>query len=100
MIQYNALLECSVSSQNNISQYSVSTVHVCYLLMTFLLENALPVHNLHLTCGKGGHAAQLDKAFDTITHKAMTKGPTSSVIPADVSTNPMADTPKGPGICS
>ena len=25
--------------------------------MTFLLENALPVHNLHLTRDKGGHAA-------------------------------------------
>ena len=64
--------------------------------MTFLLENALPVRNLHSTCGKGGHAAQLDKAFDMITHKALTKGPASSVIPADVSTNPMADPPKAP----
>ena len=64
--------------------------------MTFLLENALPVRNLHSTRGKGGHAAQLDKAFDTITRKALTKGPASSVIPADVSMNPMADPPKAP----
>ena len=64
--------------------------------MTFLLENALPVHTLHLTRGKGGHAAQLDKVFDAITHKATTKGPVSSVIPADVSMNPMADPPKAP----
>ena len=64
--------------------------------MTFLLENALSVCNLHSTGGKGGHAAQLDKAFDVITHKAPTKGPASSVIPADVSTNPMADPPKAP----
>ena len=64
--------------------------------MTFLLENPLPVCNLHLTCGKGGHAVQLDTAFDAITCKAPTKGPTSSVIPADISTNPMADPPKAP----
>ena len=64
--------------------------------MTFLLENALLVHNLHLTRGTGGHAAQLDKVFDAITHKATTKGPASSVIPADVSMNPMADPPKAP----
>ena len=36
---------------------SISLVHICYLLMTFLLENALPVRNSHLTRGKGGHAA-------------------------------------------
>ena len=39
------------------------------LLVIFLPENVLPVHNLHLTHGKGGHAVQLDKAFDAITHK-------------------------------
>ena len=64
--------------------------------MTFLLENPLPVRNLRSTRGKGGHAAQLDKAFDAITRKAPTKGPASSVTPADVSTNPMADPPKAP----
>ena len=62
--------------------------------MTFLLENARPVCNLHLPHGEGGHAAQLDKVFGVITCKATTKGPTSSVIPADVSMNPMADPPK------
>ena len=65
-------------------------------MLPFLLENALPVHNLRSTCGKGGHAAQLDKVFDAITCKAPTKGPASSVIPADVSMNPMADPPKAP----
>ena len=35
---------------------STSLVHLCYLLMTFLLENALPVCNLHSTHDKGGHA--------------------------------------------
>ena len=42
-------------------------------------------------CGKGGHAVQLDKAFDAITCKAPKKGPASSVILADVFMNPMAD---------
>ena len=37
---------------------SISLVHVCYLLMTFLLENPLPVRNLRSTRGKGGHAAR------------------------------------------
>ena len=32
---------------------SISLVHVCYLLMTSLLENALPVCNLCSTHGKG-----------------------------------------------
>ena len=62
--------------------------------MIFLPENVFSVRNLRLTRGKGGHAAQLDKAFDAITHKAPKKGPASSVIPADVFVNPMADPPK------
>ena len=62
--------------------------------MIFLLENILPVRNLHSTRGKGGHAAQLDKAFDVITRKAPKKGPAFSVILADVFVNPMADLPK------
>ena len=64
--------------------------------MIFLLENVLPVCNLCSTHGKGGHAAQLDKVFDAITCKAPKKGPASSVIPADVFMNPMADPPKAP----
>ena len=73
-----------------------SLVQLFYLLVIFLLESVLPVRNLHLTHGKGGHAAQLDKVFDVITHKAPKKGPASSVIPADVFVNPMADPPKAP----
>ena len=65
-------------------------------MVIFLPESVLPVHNLHLTCGKGGHTAQLDKAFDAITHKAPKKGPASSVILADVFMNPTADPPKAP----
>ena len=64
--------------------------------MIFLPESVLPVHNLRLTHGKGGHTAQLDKVFDAITHKAPKKGPASSVILADVFVNPMADPPKAP----
>ena len=64
--------------------------------MISLPESVLPVCNLRLTCGKGGHAVQLDKAFDAITHKAPKKGPASSVILADVFMNPMADPPKAP----
>ena len=64
--------------------------------MIFLPENVFPVRNLRSTRGKGGHAAQLDKAFDAITRKAPKKGPASSVIPADVFVNPMADPPKAP----
>ena len=37
---------------------SISLVHLCYLLMTFLLENALPVCNLCSTHGKGGHTVR------------------------------------------
>ena len=64
--------------------------------MIFFPESVLPVCNLHSTRGKGGHAAQLDKVFDVITRKAPKKGPASSVIPADVFMNPMADPPKAP----
>ena len=64
--------------------------------MIFLPESVLPVCNLRSTCGKGGHAAQLDKVFDVITSKAPKKGPASSVILADVFMNPMADPPKAP----
>ena len=64
--------------------------------MIFLPESVLPVCYLRLTHGKGGHAAQLDKVFDVITCKAPRKGPASSVIPADVFMNPMADPPKAP----
>ena len=62
--------------------------------MIFLPESVLPVCNLCSTRGKGGHAVQLDKAFDAIIRKAPKKGPASSVIPADVFVNPMADPPK------
>ena len=71
-------------------------VQLFYLLVIFLPENVFPVCNLHSTRGKGGHAVQLDEVFDVITHKAPKKGPASSVIPADVFVNPMADPPKAP----
>ena len=64
--------------------------------MIFLPENVFPVCNLRSTRGKGGHAVQLDKAFDAIIRKAPKKGPASSVIPADVFMNPTADPPKAP----
>ena len=73
---------------------SNSFVQLFYLLVIFLPESVFPVCNLRLTRGKGGHAVQLDKAFDAIICKASKKGPASSVIPADVFVNPMADPPK------
>ena len=48
---------CSADVEGDSRHPSISLIHVCYLLMTFLLENALLVHNLHLTGDKGGHAA-------------------------------------------
>ena len=62
------------------------------LLVIFLPENVLPVCNLCSTCWKGGHTV----LFVVITHKAKPKCPASSVIPADVSVNPIADPPKAP----
>ena len=41
-------------------------VQLFYLLVIFLPGNVFSVCNLHSTRGKGGHAAQLDKAFDAI----------------------------------
>ena len=75
---------------------SNSFVQLFYLLVIFLPESVLPVCNLCSTCGKGGHAAHLDKVFDAITHKDPKKGPASSVILTDVFVNPMADPPKAP----
>lgn len=62
--------------------------------MVFLLENVPLVRETRSTRGKGGRAVQLEKTFEAITRKTTTKRPASSVIPADVPVNPMADPPK------